>query len=419
MLQSVLYRVGYTAFTFIANIILANVLEPAYFGKISLLIVNASIISLLTGFGADGIVLHLLVNKKWNIKQSFLFIWIVLGLQTILFLLMQGVFNYIYHTTLLSQVPTQYLLFELLYFLGLIVTEKYLVFYYSTNKDRLVNILLLSVSLFYIALLILFQLQSLISYLTALKLLSAVSLTQLILIISIFHFAIKPLQFEVVKWQEFTTVFRKSSIIMITNVIQLLAYRIDFWFVKLYHSDYALGLYAQANKLANLIWIIPNIISLLAIPKFNKLSKSDLSAFFRVVAVSNFILTFLTLIASQVLYQNILSKEYFQGISSFYLMLPGYFGWAMVIYFAAYFSWLGKFQYNLYASLACFLLIVLLDILLIPSYSINGAAISNTIVYLSILILYIFFYIKESNSSIFDFFILHKNDLLVFQKILR
>ena len=71
-------------------------------------------------------------------------------------------------------------------------------------------------------------------------------------------------------------------------------------------------------------------------------------------------------------------------------MLPGYFFWAAVIYFAAYFSWQGKFSYNLLCSSCCFAVILLADLLLIPRYGIHGAAVANSIAYTTVFLLYVF-----------------------------
>lgn len=419
MLQSALYRVGYTAITFIATILLANVLEPNYFGKLSLLIVNASIISLVTGFGADGIVLNFLVNKKWNSKQGLTFIWIVLCVQILLFFLIQAVHFGFTNTTVLSQVSIKYMGWELLYLIGIVITEKYLTLYYSFQRAQLYNVILLGISLLYLAVIIFYKQYGNLDYIFTLKILALIHLCQLVFILIFFHLLVKPIEFEFIRWHELKETFTKSFVIMITNIIQLLAYRVDFWIINFYYTEYQVGIYSQANKLANLIWIMPNILAMLVFPKFSHLSKEELPSFFRMATILNILFTLITLLAAPYFYQFFLSKDYLVGLNSFFLMLPGYFCWALVIYFGAYFSWLGRFHYNLYASGICLLLITVFDLILIPTYSINGAALSNTVVYSTVLFFYIFLFIKESGLSIKSFWSFHKRDVLLFKKYLN
>ncbi len=76
-------------------------------------------------------------------------------------------------------------------------------------------------------------------------------------------------------------------------------------------------------------------------------------------------------------------------------MLPGYFFWAAVIYVGAYFSWAGKFYYNLICSSLCFIVILIADLVLIPEYGIAGAAWANTIAYSLVFLFYIYLLVKE------------------------
>jgi len=94
------------------------------------------------------------------------------------------------------------------------------------------------------------------------------------------------------------------------------------------------------------------------------------------------------------------------------MMLPGYFFCALVIYIAAYFSWEGKFIYNLVGSSICFILILIADLILIPGYGIQGAAWSNTITYSIVFVVYLSFINKTFSVPWNEFFLLRKKDLL-------
>jgi O-antigen/teichoic acid export membrane protein len=205
---------------------------------------------------------------------------------------------------------------------------------------------------------------------------------------------------------------------MITNVVQLLAYRIDFWLLGIYYSNYEVGLYAQANKFANLAWIIPNILAQLLIPKFSSLTRPATSGVFRTAIYFNIISIFFTITCTLFFYTFYLDAEYKYGLRAFFLMLPGYFFWAGVIYFGAYFSWMGKFYYNLLGSTVCFILIFAADLILIPKYSISGAAIANSMVYFIVFVIYIFILRKKQSFSLGELMVLKKNDFYNALKLL-
>jgi O-antigen/teichoic acid export membrane protein len=180
---------------------------------------------------------------------------------------------------------------------------------------------------------------------------------------------------------------------MVTNVIQLFVYRVDFWLLKYFYSNYEVGVYAQANKFANLCWVIPNVLAQLLIPKFTSMNRHRIRDVFSVAFYFNILIVLSTIVCALFFYLVYLRPEYKEGLIPFYLMLPGYFFWSSVIFFAAYVSSTGKFLYNLVASSSCFVLIVLADLMLIPQYGMKGAAIANSLCYTAVF--FIYFYVLK------------------------
>ncbi len=99
------------------------------------------------------------------------------------------------------------------------------------------------------------------------------SFIQGIALVILFHFRNKAFEKARLRGKDFFSALRLSSIVMITNVIQLTAYRLDFWLLKYFYGNYEVGIYAQANKFANLIWIVPNILAQLLITRFASADK--------------------------------------------------------------------------------------------------------------------------------------------------
>jgi len=63
MLKSAFIRLLYIIILFFANLILSNLALPEKFGILSILILNASLLTIVTGFGIESIVLYKLSNS--------------------------------------------------------------------------------------------------------------------------------------------------------------------------------------------------------------------------------------------------------------------------------------------------------------------------------------------------------------------
>ena len=412
MLKSALIRMIYLAIMFLANLVFSNLVLPERFGTVSLLILNAALLSIITGFGMDSIVLHKVSNNIWNNSKAVQFTWRVITIQFILFWVLELGSLQIWNKTLLSNERHSYLVIEAIYFTGLLLVEKYLALLYSFQKSLIANVALFVIGLAYFISLLLFYYFIKADFITVIYFFAWQSLAQGLILIFIFHVTTNPAaDKENLNNKEFVAALKLSSVVMITNIIQLIAYRVDFWILQYFYGNYEVGIYAQANKFANLVWIVPNILAQLLIPKFALAAKNELPKIFSGGFYFNLSGIMASVVCANVFYFFYLNAEYRTGLTAFYLMLPGYFFWAGVIYFGAYFSWAGKFSYNLICSSCCFALILIADLILIPRFGLEGAAWANTIAYTAVFILYIFILIKKYSFKWNELLLLRKKDL--------
>jgi len=419
MLRSALYKATYTIVFFLANLLLANLILPEHFGTISLMIVNASVFYLLTNMGADSIIMHSVNSGKWNLVQATSFTANLFGVQLVFFLLLELGHINLWSSTLLVQQNNAFLFGEILYFTGLILTEKFLLLHYAEHNAVVANRILLLTAAFYIAVLAYARLVHVASFSLLFHLFCLQSFVQGCLLLIAFFWNGTVRRFAAIGLRTLFALFKSSAVVMVTNLLQLLAYRIDFLLIKKFYSAYEVGIYAQVNKFANLMWVIPNIFAFLLMPKFRKIDAGKIPLVFRYALFSGIALLFATVIITVVFYNYFIVIAYRNGLPSFYLMLPGYFCWSIVIYFGAYFSWLGKFKYNLLVSSICFVSILLCDLLLIPKFSINGAAIANTIAYSTTLVVCMLLFSRVSGTSVIKIFHPQKDDLAFLFKLLK
>lgn len=409
----------YLSVLFIVGVLLSNILLPANWGNLSLFIINAAILSLITGLGADSFVIHSLVNNKLTVQESLYFTWRIAFFQLFLFLVAEAVSILLTDNTILSQLSVKYLLLEIAYFIGLILTEKYMGLFYSLHKAKFFNILLLVLSFIYLALLGILNYSFDLKYVQVLYIVCFQSLAQGILLFVFFHSFVTSLSLNPVSKSIFLQSFKLSLVIMVTNIIQFIAYRIDYWILKKFHGEFEVGLYAQSNKFANLMWIVPNIVALLLMPKFKNIREQDVPVIFRGAAACNILILATTICATEIFYSFFIDQSYYESLRSFYVLLPGYFNFSIVIYFGAYFSWQGKFFYNLIASSFCLITIFMFDLLLIPKYANLGAAFSSSFAYSATLILYVVLFIYKSPYHLNNLFLPKKSDLRILYNIVK
>ncbi|GAC1421487.1 MAG: hypothetical protein NVS9B7_15580 [Flavisolibacter sp.] len=404
---------------FFAGLLLSTIALPDRFGSISLLIVNAALISLITGLGADSMVLHQLSNQKWTLSQARQFTLRTIFFQLLVFIILELLCFTITHRTLLTYDSLRYMPLDIIYFSGLILTEKYIALLYAMHKAARTNLILLIIALVYLAILTLVYYLRITDFDSVLYLFAIQSLVQGLAMVILFQLSQIRTGPRKLMGPEITNAYKLSFIVMVTNVIQLTAYRMDFWVLKLFHGNYEVGLYAIAGKFANLMWVIPNIFAQLLIPKFIAVKKSEIPVLFSAAFYCNALILLFTVSCTWFFYTFYLDNSYSPGFRCFLLMLPGYFFWAAVIYYGAYFSWLGKFQYNLVVSSICLVLIAVADLILIPKYSIEGAAVANSLVYSLSFLVYVGIMKYKLSLHSRQFFIFHKKDLGFVSKFLR
>lgn len=399
------------AILFMINIIIANLCLPSNFGIISLLIINAAIAILITGFGIDSIVMYSLTNKKWTFSQSVFFMIKALIVQLILFLSIEFCFFYFTGRTLLSGSTVDYLLIEILYFAGLSITEKYLILFYARNLAKQVNFILLIYSSSSLLFFLYLNKVHGITFKNIFTAVSVQSFLQGIILLIVFHIKFLRIHFERLPFYEVFKALKLSGLVLITNVIQFIAYRIDFLIISAYQSNYEVGIYAQANKFANLLWVLPGITVLMITPRIPSMEDRDIPSLFRVAFITNLAIAVCTCAASFLFYHFFLPPEFMAGINIFFILLPGYICWALVIYFGAYFSAKGLFRINLTGSSLCFSMIVLLDFILIPRYGLVGAAIASSISYIATFIYYITVFSRKTSNPVISLFAFKRSDI--------
>jgi len=421
LLRGFIFRVIFTGIGFLISLLVAKLAGADQFGTLSLIIVNAAFIHIITGLGTDAaIVWHGIAGNNYSRDKIFSFTMITAAIQLLFFYII-AILGYILlgHTLLGGSFDLKIFFAEVIYFTGLVIMDKFLSLYYSQHEARLCNKLtsVVALILFTIVLLVWIIKPVIITE-------NPIWIYSLFIFIPgfilFFYFIVKfnP-SFKNISQDEMRSFSAFSSIVLITNLIQFVAFRADYWLISIFYDHTTVGVYAQASKFAQLLWITPGILAGLITPalknKNEKLTDAGLVSICRILVFTHLILAFLLIAISFIIYKFFLPAEYFKGFFSLLIMLPGYLLFTVTTILAAYFSANRLLKVNFISSMICCGLVLVLDFMLIPALSYKGAAIANLVAY-SIATFYIiarsitfikvpfkdFIFLKRSDFNIFS-----------------
>jgi O-antigen/teichoic acid export membrane protein len=426
LLRGFIFRIIFTGIGFGISLLIAKLAGADQFGTLSLMIVNAAFIYIITGLGTDAaIVWHGITGKKYNRDKIFSFTIITTSIQLLFFYII-AILGYLFlgHTLLGANYGLKIFFAEIVYFTGLVMAEKFTSLYYSQHEAKLCNRILAIVSLLLFTVVILIWIidpgyiredsiwiYSLFIFLPA-----------FVLFLS-FLIKYKP-SINKISEEEYRSFSSFSVIVLITNAIQFIAYRADYWIISIYYDHDIVGVYAQASKFAQLLWIIPGILAGLIAPALKneqqKLTKADLLSVARFSFYIHLLLVFFLFMIAFIIYSFFLPLQYFNGFYLLFIMVPGYLLFSTAMLLAAYFSANRLLKINLYGSILCCALILVSDFILIPRLSYKGAAIANLLAYSITTFYYFYRSMSDMRVPFVDFFAFKKTDFLLFStKILK
>jgi len=405
------------------NLFFAAIAGPGLFGIISLMIVNAAILVIITDFGTGASVTWHQAGEELRQEKVFSFAVGSAIFQLTLFVILEIICIRTTGKTLLSQQSYSgyFLSNELCYFTGLVLAEKYSALFYGRNKARLANKTLLAVTAIYLVVFILIYAE-IIMTIDPFSLFCYMVLSSSVCLAIVFHVDNKSLVLIRSNYNELRSLLNFSVIAFIANIIQFLAYRLDFWLIKYFYNDETLGIYAQANRFAQLSWVIPVILASVLMPvlrsKNNFLGDRTFLQILRLLSMGTLIIVIGLIAISMFFYYRFFPEKYSEGLPALLLMLPGYFLFAMTTLIAAWFSAKRLLMVNLIGSVICFISILVSDLLLIPRYSLNGAGISNTIAYSVTSLYFMIQFQRHSATNFSDLFAWKKDDFVFFKKFI-
>lgn len=420
LLRGFVFRIIFIGIGFLISLLIAKLAGASQFGSLSLMIVNAAFIYIITGLGTDAaIVWHGIAGKNYSRDKIFSFTIITAGIQLLFFYIIAILgFFFLGHTLLGGNSGLKIFLAEAVYFTGLVIVEKFTSLYYSQHETKRCNRILAIVSFaLFIGVVIIWVISPGYIVENPTWIYSLFIFIPAVVLMVSFLLAYKP-SMKSISEDDYRSFSTFSAIVLLTNTIQFVAFRADYWIITLYYDHDVVGIYAQASKFAQTLWIIPGILAGLITPALKndqqKLTEADLLSVTRISFYTHLLLSLLLITAALIIYSLFLPVEYFNGFYSMLIMMPGYLLFIITTLFAAYFSANRLLKINLYGSILCCVSIILLDLLLIPGMNHKGAAIANLLAYSLTTIYFVYEASLLMRISIRDLFAIRRADFNLF-----
>lgn len=210
----------------------------------------------------------------------------------------------------------------------------------------------------------------------------------------------------------------------LSNVLSFINYRADLFLVNFFISPIAAGIYVISIQITEKLWLISQSVSTVLLPKLSSIDnanedKTILTVFIcRLVFISTLICSVFLAVISFHFVKFIFGIEYIGASLPILILLPGVVFGAVSRVIANDIASRGRPELNLYGSVLTVTVNILGNILLIPLYGLEGAALATTIAYIvNFLTRYVNFK-KITNFKTKDLFVINEDDISKIKKIL-
>jgi O-antigen/teichoic acid export membrane protein len=226
--------------------------------------------------------------------------------------------------------------------------------------------------------------------------------------------------FRILSAVQFKWLLRYCALAFFGNIIFFLLYRVDYFFVEKYCTGIELGNYIQVSKLVHLFFILPTILASAVFPITAGGQKENINKWLTMLSRAIFFIYVLACIilglTGKWLFPIVFGESFSSMYQPFLWMIPGILSLSGIFTLTAYFAGKNQIKVNITGSLFALAVILAGDIIFIPKYGINAAAMVSSLGYIVYQYYIIRVFKKEYPCSFTDFFIFRSSDWQTIKK---
>jgi O-antigen/teichoic acid export membrane protein len=194
----------------------------------------------------------------------------------------------------------------------------------------------------------------------------------------------------------------------LSNFIHFFNYRLTYYFLDYFTDISSVGIFSLAVSIAESVWLISQSIATVQYMRVARSEKIEetlrptLGFAWMSMILSALAITTILLLPKQ-LFTSIFSEEFSDSLPILYALLPGILAQSFSSQLAHYFAGRGMYNINLWGSLLGVGMNIGLGLALIPILGNQGAALTASVAYLTILIWQIVLFARISGATLKDF----------------
>lgn len=380
--QSIIWRGLYFLSVLVLNIMIARYYEASDSGIIYFIVNSYALVVIAGSFSLESGTSYFLASGQAEPRELgfFSLLW-----ATAATVVIAAILWWLIKLKVLPSIYNQYFLPAVLYTGGCLLSNFFLSLFYARKSFLVPNLLMIVVNLLLIVLIPftnnIIPRREYIDFYFGGFLLQSILLTSAFFVI----FGVGR------KWilpnrRSFSGIFKYAFQALGANLLFFLLYRIDYWFVEKYCSAADLGNYIQVSKLVQIFLMIPVMVAGAIFP----ISAQGNTAVVKqnVLQISR-ILTALCVLGcigiaavGYWVFPLVYGYSFDNMYKPFLLLIPGIVSLSIISVLSAFFAGQNMVWVNLMGALLGLVFIIVLDLIFIPVYGIEAAALISSLGYL-------------------------------------
>ncbi len=214
-----------------------------------------------------------------------------------------------------------------------------------------------------------------------------------------------------------------SSLAYISNIASFICYKFDFWIVDSYHGNSALGIYSLSSQLAQMLWILPQIMASVLYTYASSINKEEgVLLTIKIIKIGMYltlVMAIIGVILSKPLIPILYGQEFSEVTYLLAIQLIGTIPFCIPTIISSFYASQGNFKVSFWISIIVTILAIFLYFILIPSYGKIGGSIASATTYFLGGIISLIYFCKRYKVNIKDIIFLKKEDLYSFVKMIK
>ena len=225
------------------------------------------------------------------------------------------------------------------------------------------------------------------------------------------------------QWDALRAQVRYGAQGQIANLAQLFNYRLDQFLVAAFVSRAAVGHYTVAVGLGESVWWISSAVAMVLLPRLTQMDSKRAQEMTPLLSRNTLLVSIgaaaALMVASPILIRILFGSDFTPATTPLLLLMPGVVAASAGRVLGSYLFSQGRVIYNTYATFIALGVTLALDIVLIPTLEIEGAAIASSVAYVVSLAATLYWYRKVSGGSVWDALIVRPSDRRFYGALLQ